>query len=83
MEPQRSFVDLACPTCDGTLFASLVRLKHKPGGGLIADPCGWACLACQQVVDAHKALEAYHLKQKREELRQLEVDLGIVHGGTL
>ena len=28
-------------------FAPLVRLKHKAGGGLVADQAGWACLPCR------------------------------------
>ena len=79
MNDARSFVDLACPACGCIYFASLVRLKHKAGGGLVPDQAGWACLACQKPVDAQEALHAYALKQKREELKQLEQDLGISH----
>lgn len=79
MNDPRSFVDLACPACGGTTFTVLVRLKHKAGGGLVADPCGWACLTCQVQVDAQAALQAYALKQKREELRALETELGVSH----
>lgn len=83
MNDPRSFVDLACPACGGTTFAVLVRLKYKAGGGLVADPAGWACLACQKPVDAQEALNAYALKQKREELRQLETELGVSHATSL
>ena len=79
MEQQRGFVNLACPGCEGTLFAPLVFLKHRPGGGLVADPGGWACLHCGKTVDPQAALNAYHVKVKREELKQLEDELGIEH----
>lgn len=73
----RSFNDLPCPSCGGTVFASLVRLRHKAGGGLVPDPGGYACLGCQAVIDAAKALQAYQLKIKREELESLEKELGV------
>lgn len=73
----RSFNDLPCPGCGATLFAPLVRLRHKAGGGLVPDQVGYACLGCQTVVDAAKALQAYQLKLKREELESLEKELGV------
>lgn len=73
----RSFNDLPCPACGGVYFVSLVRLRHKAGGGLVPDPCGYACLGCQTVTDAAKALQAYQLKIKREELENLEKELGV------
>ena len=77
--PPLEFQNLACPKCEGTLFAPLVFLKHRAGGGLVADPAGWACLACQTKVDAQEALNAYHIRQKREELKQLAQELGVSH----
>lgn len=77
--PPLEFVNLTCPKCDSMLFMPLVHLKHRAGGGLVADPAGWACVQCLVPVDAQKALEAYQLRQKREELRQLETELGVHH----
>ena len=77
--PPIAFANLACPMCEGTLFAPLVVLKHRAGGGLVADPVGWACLGCQKKFDAQEALNAYHLRQKREELKELEHELGVDH----
>lgn len=68
---------LHCPRCDGTTFATLVQLKHRPGGGLVADPSGFACVPCQLPMDTTEALKAYQLKLKREELKQLEDELGV------
>ncbi len=82
MEQARGFVNLACPGCEGLLFAPLVWLKHRPGGGLVADPGGWACLNCAKIVNPQEALNAYHVKVKREELRQLEDELGVEHATT-
>jgi hypothetical protein len=57
----------------------LVVLKYRPGGGLVADPSGWACLVCQTAVDPQAALNAWQLKQKRQELKTLEEELGVTH----
>lgn len=69
-----------CPKCEGTDFTVVVKLKQKPGAGLIHDQSGYACLACQTVVDTQSALQAMVLKQRREELRLLEEELGVKHG---
>ena len=73
----RTFSTLACPACDGVVFVGIVHLRHKPGGGLVPEPMGFACQGCHMVVDIGLALQAYTLKQKREELRSLEEELGV------
>ena len=82
MEQSRGFVDLACPTCGTTMFTALLHLKHRAGGGLVAEPVGYACLVCQTHVDMQAALNAYSLRVKREELKALEAELGIDHADT-
>jgi len=70
---------LLCPTCDGRLFSQLVVLKHKPGSGLIEDRAGWVCMQCHEQVDTQAMLHQQTLREKREELRQLERELGVEH----
>ena len=77
MADQREFQTLKCPSCQGMAFLPLVALKHRDGGGLIADPMGYACMACQKVTDASDILRAHRLDAKREELRLLQEELGI------
>jgi len=71
----RSFNNLPCPRCDSTLFIALVRLKHKPGGGLVPDAGGYACAKCHAVTDAAQALQAYSLKLKQDLIRRLQDEL--------
>ncbi len=75
----RTFTTLPCPACDGIAFVSVLHLRHKPGGGLVPESKGFACLGCQTVVDIAQVLQASTLKQKREELRSLEEELGVTH----
>jgi len=69
-----------CPKCEGTDFLTVHKLKQKAGAGLITDTTGYACLSCQTVVDTQSALHAMTLRQKREELRLLEEELGVTRG---
>lgn len=73
------FSSLQCSKCDGELFTPLVYVKHRPGGGIVEQPCGWQCAGCGQRMDAAAALRAQDVKAKREELRQLEAELGVEH----
>jgi len=75
----REFQLVTCPKCEGSDFVQVGHLKHKPGAGLIFDNSAYACLGCKEVVDASAALQAMVVRQKREELRLLEQELGI-HG---
>ena len=70
---------LHCPDCDGTMFLHLTRLKHKPGSGLVEERAGWQCVTCATAVDASAMLRSQELRAKRDELRQLEIELGIEH----
>ncbi len=73
---------LACPECNSTVLLQLWHLKAKPGAGLIAEPGGWQCAECRAVVDTPKMLQGLHVREKREELRLLEEELGIDHADT-
>jgi len=70
---------LACPECDATTLLQLWHLKAKPGAGLVQEPAGWQCANCRMHVDTAKMLQGVHVREKREELRLLEEELGIEH----
>lgn len=70
---------LACPECESTNLLQLWQLKAKPGAGLISEPCGWQCANCRTSVETSKMLQGLHVREKREELRLLEEELGIEH----
>ena len=73
---------LQCPTCAGTTFLPLYYVKHKPGSGLVEDKAGWLCTACQTPMDLTQMLAAEQVRSKREELRLLELELGIDHADS-
>ena len=53
----------------------LVRLRHKPGGGLVPDAGGYACVKCHSVTDAAEALHAYTLQLKQEAIKHLQQEM--------
>ena len=76
----QTYQALTCPDCNSTKLVQLWQLKAKPGSGLVQEPAGWQCAGCRVNVDTAKMLQGVHVREKREELRLLEEELGIEHG---
>jgi len=70
--------NLAC-TCGSEKFVQMISLRWTNGSGTVATPALYRCAKCNQEVDTAKLIAVLTVKQKKNELDQLEQELGVTH----
>lgn len=66
---------LAC-SCGTERFAKTFHLRWRRGGGITEEPAGYFCLECHGIVDSAALISRAELRAKKQELRELEEEIG-------
>lgn len=72
----KTWETLECPQCSGKEFVSVHNLQYQTGLGTSTRPVGYACLACQKVVDMAAAVSYAKAKELRAQIKDLEGQIG-------
>ena len=74
-------------TCNGcgvsTAFHKKIYLNFRPSGGTTEEFAGYVCRQCGADVDTGKMIQRQELERKKEELRQLQQEVGQVPHDTM
>ena len=63
-------------SCGTERFAKTFHLRWRRGGGITEEPAGYFCLECHGIVDSAALISRAELKAKKQELRELEEEIG-------
>lgn len=66
---------LTC-TCGTERFAAATFLRWRKSGGITTEPAGYFCLECHTMVDSAALIARAELKAKKQELKDLEEEIG-------
>ena len=80
MSQLNTWSNLAC-ACGSEKFVQLIALRWTPGSGTVVTPSQYRCAKCDQEVDSAKLIGELTLKQKKEELKQLQEEVDHAHTG--
>ena len=67
---------LACDSCGSRDFLKRIHIITRAGGGTTEEPAGFTCRQCNADVDLSRMIQRLDLERKREELRQLQQQVG-------
>lgn len=68
------YVVLKCE-CGAATFSTTVRLKWKPGGGIVTEPAGYKCAHCALDVDSAYLIRRQEVARKQRDLEAAKREL--------
>ena len=80
MNQMNTWSNLAC-ACGSEKFVQMIALRWTNGSGTVATPALYRCAQCNEEVDSAKLIAQLTLRQKKQELAQLEEEVGHADSG--